>query len=205
MLLWILYACTATQTAPAKSSDVTAIPAEDRSHKPAEIVSHPRARIVQRLETGCSRKRSPYGLHRLCVRGRGIPDTPRLRYSLLPKTLTFSANSTSEPPPTLLPKNLTVTVAVSKMSIAPDTYEILWLTSSATRLPQNLTCSTCESARCPNGRSRKISPSPKRGTAKNRFSPPPVGFPANQYPPGSRKSSPLMPFCATGTPEKAHL
>ena len=52
---------------------------------------------------------------------------------------------------------------------------------------------------------RKISPVPKRGTAKTRFLPVLAGFSANSAVHGSRKRSPLTIFQANSIPGKAHL
>lgn len=112
----------------------------------------------------------------------------------------------SRTPPTQLPKNLTVTSAVSKN---PNGVQYLCAAANSTVShgcsPKNLTF-LCEH-RTANVeiRSRKGSPVQEKGTVKRRFFPRQAGFPAISTGPRSRKASPMRNLCADLAPEKAHL
>jgi len=103
-------------------------PAGRRKHRPkspfdlsVEPVSQARGRIVQRTETVRSRKSSPRRLEILCPECRRIPRTRGIGREDLPKNLTLLKKATLRRMRKPLPKNLTVTAAVSKMSMASDT------------------------------------------------------------------------------------
>ncbi len=108
--------------------------------------------------------------------------------------------------PAQLPKNLTVTSAVSKI---PNGVQYLCAAANSTVShccsPKNLTF-LCEH-RTANVeiRSRKGSPVQETGTVKRRFFPRQAGFPAISTAHHSRKASPMRNLCADRAPEKAHL
>lgn len=87
-----------------------------------EADSQARARIVQRTETVRSRKFSPQRLGILCPGSRRVPGTRGIASQDLPKSLTLLKKAALQRTRIRLPKNLTVTAAVSKMSMPSDTY-----------------------------------------------------------------------------------
>lgn len=86
-----------------------------------EADSQARARIVQRTETVRSRKFSPQRLGILCPGSRRVPGTRGIASQDLPKNLTLLKKAALQRMRIRLPKNLTVTAAVSKMSMPSDT------------------------------------------------------------------------------------
>lgn len=104
-----------------------------------------------------------------------------------------------------LPKNLTVTDAVSKTSMPSDTYAQKAFGCAPPTSPEKPHLSTEIRHTTTVCGPRKISPVPKIGTAKTRFLPVLAGFSANSAVHRSRKASPLTIFRANSIPEKAHL